>query len=183
MKKNLLLFFLMFFCCSWQVMAQLKTITGKVVADEDGYPLPGVSVKIKGTTTGTQTDAQGAYAIRANTGQTIVFSFVGTSTQERIISAATAIINVQLKQDARTLNEVTVTTGFGVSQSKRDLTSPVQTVKGADIQQTQRENFLNALQGRVAGATVTSTSGNPGASSSIVLRGVNSIGGTIVRCL
>ena len=177
MKKNLLLFFLGILFCVAQAVAQSKTITGKVVAAEDGLPLPGVSVKIKGTTTGTQTNPQGTYSINAGVGQTLVFSFIGTTAQE--IRVGTAItINVQLKQDAQSLKEVTVTTGFGVSQNKRDLTSPVQTVKGADIQQTQRENFLNALQGRVAGATVTSTSGNPGASSSIVLRGVNSIGGS-----
>lgn len=177
MKKNLLLFFLGILFCAAQVAAQGKKITGKVVADEDGYALPGVSVKLKGTNTGVQTDANGLYTISASTGQTLVFSFVGTTTQERVVGAAN-VINVQLKQDTKTLNEVTVTTGFGVSQRQRDLTSPVQTVKGSDIQQTQRENFLNALQGRVAGASVTSTSGNPGASSSIVLRGVNSIGGS-----
>ncbi len=177
MKKNLLLFFLGFLFCAAQAVAQTKTITGKVVADEDGYALPGVSVKIKGTNIGSQTNQQGGYTIKASTGQTLVFSFVGTITQEITVGAPTTI-NVQLKQDTKTLNEVTVTTGFGVSQKQRDLTSPVQTVKGSDIQQTQRENFLNALQGRVAGATVTSTSGNPGASSSIVLRGVNSIGGS-----
>lgn len=177
MKKNLLLFFLGILFCAAQVAAQGKKITGKVVADEDGYALPGVSVKLKGTNIGVQTDANGLYTISASTGQTLVFSFVGTTTQERVVGAAN-VINVQLKQDTKTLNEVTVTTGFGVKQSQRDLTSPVQTVKGSDIQQTQRENFLNALQGRVAGATVTSTSGNPGASSSIVLRGVNSIGGS-----
>ncbi|WP_419802172.1 SusC/RagA family TonB-linked outer membrane protein [Mucilaginibacter sp.] len=177
MKKNLLLFFLGMLFCTAQVMAQNKKITGKVVAEEDSYALPGVSVKIKGTNIGVQTDANGLYTISAATGQTLVFSFVGTATQERVVGAANTI-NVSLKQDAKTLNEVTITTGFGVSQRQRDLTSPVQTVKGAAIQQTQRENFLNALQGRVAGATVTSTSGNPGASSSIVLRGVNSIGGS-----
>ncbi len=177
MKKNLLLIFLGILFCAAHVAAQGKKITGKVVADEDGYALPGVSVKLKGTNIGVQTDANGLYTISASTGQTLVFSFVGTTTQERVVGAVN-VINVQLKQDTKTLNEVTVTTGFGVSQRQRDLTSPVQTVKGSDIQQTQRENFLNALQGRVAGASVTSTSGNPGASSSIVLRGVNSIGGS-----
>lgn len=176
MKKNLLLFFLGILFCAAQVAAQGKKITGKVVADEDGYVLPGVSVNLKGTNIGVQTDANGLYTISASTGQTLVFSFVGTATQERVVGAAN-VINVQLKQDTRMLTEAVVT-GFGVKQSQRDLTSPVQTVKGSDIQQTQRENFLNALQGRVAGASVTSTSGNPGASSSIVLRGVNSIGGS-----
>lgn len=176
MKKNLLVFFLGIMFCAAQVIAQSKKITGKIVAEEDGYPLPGVSVKIKGTNTGVQTDPNGSYSISAGTGQTLVFSFVGTTTQEKVVGVA-AIINISLKQDTKMLQEAVVT-GFGVKQSQRDLTSPVQTVKGSDIQQTQRENFLNALQGRVAGASVTSTSGNPGASSSIVLRGVNSIGGS-----
>ncbi|MEX8548590.1 MAG: SusC/RagA family TonB-linked outer membrane protein [Mucilaginibacter sp.] len=177
MKKNLLLFFLGFLFYVAQAVAQSKTITGKVVAAEDGLPLPGVSVKVKGTTTGTQTDMQGIYTINASAGQTLVFSFVGTATQEIPVGAASAI-NVQLKQDTKTLNEVTVTTGFGVKQSKRDLTSSTQTITGAAIEQTQRENLVNALQGRIAGATVTSTSGVPGASASIVLRGITSIGGS-----
>ncbi|MVN22857.1 SusC/RagA family TonB-linked outer membrane protein [Mucilaginibacter arboris] len=175
MKRKLLFIFLVFFCCSWQAMAQLRTITGKVVAAEDGLSLPGVSVKIKGTSTGTQTDQQGTYSIRANTGQTLVFSFIGTTTQERVVGAAPSI-NVQLSQDTKTLNEVVVT-GFGVRQEKRDLTSSTQTISGGEIEQTQRENFVNALQGRIAGATVTSTSGLPGASATVVLRGITSIGG------
>lgn len=93
--------------CAAQAVAQSKTITGKIVADEDGFPLPGVSVKIKGTTTGTQTNQQGIYTINASIGQTLVFSFVGTTTQEIPVGAATTIINLQLKQDAKTLNEVT----------------------------------------------------------------------------
>jgi len=175
MKKKLLLFLLGILFCAAQAIAQNKAITGKVVADEDGYPLPGVSVKIKGTNTGTQTDVSGSYTINATTGQMLVFSFVGTTPQEKTVGAANTI-DVRLTQDTRTLQEAVVT-GFGVKQSKRDLTSSVQTVKGADIQQTQRENFVNALQGRVAGATITSTSGLPGASASIVLRGITSIGG------
>uniref|UniRef100_UPI0026086376 carboxypeptidase-like regulatory domain-containing protein n=1 Tax=uncultured Mucilaginibacter sp. TaxID=797541 RepID=UPI0026086376 len=176
MKKNLLLFFLGIVFCVAQAIAQSKTITGKVVAAEDGLPLPGVSVKIKGTTTGTQTNPQGIYTINASSGQTLVFSFIGTVTQE-IPVGTTSTIDVSLKQDTRTLQEAVVT-GFGVKQSKRDLTSSTQTITGAAIAETQRENLVNALQGRIAGATVTSTSGVPGASASIVLRGITSIGGS-----
>ena len=176
MKKSLLLFFLMFCCCAIQTMAQSVTISGKVTSAEDGTPLPGVIVKIKNTNTGTQTDAGGNYSIAATRVQVLVFSFLGTVSQEFVIGKQ-RVINVALKADSKSLEEVVVT-GFGVKQDKRDLTSPVQTVSGAQIQQTQRENFVNALQGRIAGATVTSTSGNPGASASIVLRGINSIGGS-----
>jgi TonB-linked SusC/RagA family outer membrane protein len=174
MKKNLLLLFLAVLFCATNVMAQTKTVTGKVVAADDGYPLPGVSVKVKGTSTGTVTSAKGTYTITASAGQTLVFSFIGLLQQEKLVGESN-VVDITLKQDTRSLNEVVVT-GFGVKQSSRDLTSPVQTVSGAEIQQTQRENFLDALQGRLAGVSVTSTSGNPGASASIVLRGLNSIG-------
>jgi TonB-linked SusC/RagA family outer membrane protein len=176
MKKSLLFFFLMLCCCAIQTMAQSVTISGKVTSAEDGTPLPGVIVKIKNTSIGKQTDAGGTYTITASAGQVLVFSFLGTVSQEFTIGTQHTI-NVALKADSKSLDEVVVT-GFGVKQEKRDLTSPVQTVSGAQIQQTQRENFVNALQGRIAGATVTSTSGNPGASASIVLRGINSIGGS-----
>jgi len=176
MKKTLLVLFLTVFCCVATLFAQTVTVKGKVVAADDGYPLPGVTVKVKGTPKSTATDANGTYVINASIGQTLVFSYIGTIAQEKVIGNQLTI-DVQLKQDTHSLNEVVVT-GFGVKQSQRDLTSPVQTIKGADVEQTQRENFLNALQGRIAGATVTSTSGNPGASSQIVLRGINSIGGS-----
>ncbi|WCT13866.1 SusC/RagA family TonB-linked outer membrane protein [Mucilaginibacter jinjuensis] len=177
MKKTLLLFLLVSYCCAMQVMAQVQTITGTVTASDDGAALPGATVKIKGTNTAVSTDVGGKYSIKASAGQTLVFSFIGTISTERVIGSQ-MLINVQLQSDVQSLKEVTiVNTAFGVKQEKRDLTSSVQVVKGADIQQTQRENFLNSLQGRVAGATVTSTSGQPGASSSIILRGITSIGG------
>jgi TonB-linked SusC/RagA family outer membrane protein len=175
MKKNLLILFLAVFCCATSAMAQLKAVTGKVVSADDGYALPGVSVKVKGTTTGVVTDAQGIYTINVSASQVLVFTFIGTIPTEKPVGTSN-VINVQLAADTRTLKEVVVTGGFGIKQSSRDLTSAVQSVSGAEIQSTQRENFLNSLQGRIAGASVTSTSGNPGASSSIVLRGVNSIG-------
>jgi TonB-dependent SusC/RagA subfamily outer membrane receptor len=177
MKKTLLVLFLAVFCCMANLFAQTVTVKGTVVAADDGYPLPGVTVKVKNTPKVTATDANGVYTISASVGQTLVFTYIGTVTQEKIIGAQTTI-NISLVQDTHSLKEVMVTGAFGVKQSQRDLTSPVQTVKGSDIQQTQRENFLNALQGRIAGATVTSTSGAPGASSQIVLRGYNSIGGS-----
>ncbi|WP_224746225.1 SusC/RagA family TonB-linked outer membrane protein [Mucilaginibacter glaciei] len=157
-------------------MAQTKTITGTVISSDDNLALPGVTVKVKGGTAAVSTDVKGKYSINATAGQTLVFSFIGTITQERLVGADD-VINVTLQSDVRNLKEAVVT-GFGVKQSRRDLTSSVQTVKGSDIQATRRENFVTALQGRVAGANVTSTSGLPGASASIVLRGITSIGGS-----
>ena len=175
MKKNLLILFLAVFCCATSAMAQLKAVTGKVISADDGYALPGVSVKIKGTSTGSVSNVQGNYAINATAGQILVFSFIGTVTIEKQVGVSN-VINVELAPDTRALKEVLITGAFGIKQSSRDLTSAVQSVSGAEIQSTQRENFLNSLQGRIAGATVSSTSGNPGASSGIVLRGVSSIG-------
>jgi TonB-linked SusC/RagA family outer membrane protein len=175
MKKTLLIFLLLVNCCAFKAMAQTKTITGTVTSGTDNQTIPGVTVKIKGTTTAVSTDATGKYSINAATGQTLVYTFIGTIPTERVIGPAD-VINVQLQDDVKTLQQVTITTGFGVKQSQRDLTSSVQVIKGSAVQATQRENFVTALQGRVAGATVTSTSGQPGASASIVLRGITSIG-------
>lgn len=177
MRKFFLLFLLVSFCGIVNVMAQAVTITGRVTASEDGSPLPGATIKIKGTNSGVSADANGKYAIRASKGQVLEFSFIGTTTAERTVGAQT-VIDVPLSANASALREVVVTTGFGVKQSKRDLTSSTQTVSGAAIAETRRENLVNALQGRIAGATVTSTSGVPGASASIVLRGITSIGGS-----
>ena len=175
MKKRLLTLFLGVFFMVINAMAQQKVVTGKVI-DEDGLPLPGVSVKIKGTTSGSATGADGNYSIRGNAGQVLVFTFIGTVTEERTIGASNTI-NVTLRSDAKKLNEVVVT-ALGQTTKQRSLGTSQQSVKGAEIANSQRENFLNALQGRVAGVEVTSSSGVPGASSSITIRGVSSISGS-----
>ena len=154
--------------------AQDRTITGKVTSAEDNTPIPGASVIVRGTTRGTTTDADGTFRIQANRGQTLRISFIGTATQDVSISNAN-VVNISLKSETNALNEVVVT-ALGIKQEKRALGYSVQEVKGSDLAQTQRENFLNSLNGRVAGAMITSTSGNPGASTSIMLRGISSIG-------
>ncbi|MES2622031.1 MAG: TonB-dependent receptor plug domain-containing protein, partial [Bacteroidota bacterium] len=104
------------------------------------------------------------------------FVFLGLATQEKTVGTST-VINVVLASDATSLNEVVIT-ALGERVSKRSLGTSQQEVKGADIAGTQRENFINALQGRVAGVEVTATSGIPGASTSITIRGVSSISGS-----
>jgi len=152
--------------------AQQRTITGKVTSDQ-GTPLSGVSVTVKGTATTTSTNTQGDYSIAAEAGQVLQFRLIGTALAERPV-ATDDVINVQLRRVALDLDAVVVT-ALGENASARSLGTAQQTVRGADIAQTQRENFFNALSGRVAGVDVTSTSGVPGASSSIVIRGVSSI--------
>ena len=160
------------FLCSTQAFAQQKTITGKVTGDA-GAPLSGVSVIVKGTTTGTQTTADGTYSIRAAVGQSLQFRFIGTAPEERTIGSA-SVINVQLTRVPTSL-DVMVVTALGQTTAQRAIGTAQQTVSGSDIAATQRDNFINSLQGRVAGVDVTQSSGVPGASSSITIRGVSSI--------
>ncbi|MDB5129689.1 SusC/RagA family TonB-linked outer membrane protein [Mucilaginibacter sp.] len=175
MKKHLLIFLLLVNCCASQVIAQTRTITGTVTSAADNLNIPGATVRIKESTTAVSTDNNGKYSINAATGQVLVYSFIGNTTAERSVGDQ-SVIDVVLQTDVRSLQEVSITTGFGVKQDKRDLTSSVQVIKGSAVQATQRENFVTALAGRVAGANITSTSGQPGASASIVLRGITSIG-------
>jgi TonB-linked SusC/RagA family outer membrane protein len=176
MKKNLLLLFWSIILLTTQTFAQQLTVSGKVTSAEDGLPIPGVSIKVKGSQTVTQTNNNGIYSIKAQSGDMLAFSYIGMTTQERAVGS-NASINVALADNAKSLNEVVVT-ALGQMVSKRSLGTAQQVVKGADIAGTQRENFINALQGRVAGVDVTSTSGVPGASSSITIRGVSSISGS-----
>jgi len=173
MKKKLLMLFMGTFLLILQVMAQQKTITGKIL-DEDRLPLPGASVKIKGLPGGTVSSSDGVYAIKANVGQTLVFSFLGTVTQEVAVGSSN-VIDIVLKNDANLLTEVEVTGALGIKEARKALGTSSQSVKGTEVAQTQRENFINGLQGRIAGLQVNSTSGVPGSSSTITLRGISSI--------
>ncbi|WP_410220920.1 SusC/RagA family TonB-linked outer membrane protein [Pedobacter sp.] len=172
MKKRLLIMLFGIFVLVAQALAQQTTVTGKVF-DEDRLPLPGASVRVKGQATAVSTSSDGYYSIKASVGQTLVFSFVGTITQE--ITIKTQVIDVVLKSDANQLSEVKITGAMGIKEEKRALGASSQSIKGSEVAQTQRENFINGLQGRVAGLTINSTSGAPGASSSIILRGISSI--------
>ena len=153
------------------LLAQESVITGKVT--RDGAPLSGVSVLVKGTDRLTQTNMAGDYSIRATRGEVLQFRLIGYLPQERTIGAD-ATLNVVLERAATNLNEVVVT-ALGQTAVSRSLGTAQQTVVGRDISSTGRENFINALQGRVAGVEVTSSSGVPGASASITIRGVSSI--------
>lgn len=175
MKRRVLLALMGILFVGARARAQQGAITGNVT-DEQGNPMNGVSVLLKGTTTGTLTAAAGTYSIRAAAGQVLQFRFIGTVPVERTVGTQTTI-NVQLRRVATGLDAIVVT-ALGQTSSQRELGTAQQTVRGSDIAGTQRENFINSLQGRVAGVDVTSTSGAPGASTSIVIRGVSSISST-----
>lgn len=172
MNKKVLMVLAGMFLCAAPLLAQQKVITGKVT-DEAGTPLAGVSVVVKGTNGRATTNNAGNFSISAATGQVLQFRFIGTQFVERPVGAEN-VVNVQLRRAAIALNSIVVT-ALGQTTSARQLGTAQQTVAGSVVAQTQRENFINALQGRVAGVQVTSSSGVPGASSSITIRGVSSI--------
>ncbi len=155
------------------VHAQERTITGTIVSEDQKSALQGVTVRVKGTRRIVQTDANGKFTLKLNPGDVLVISYVGYQTQE--VKAGTGdAIGINLKVADNMMGEVVVT-AMDIKRNPRELGYSVQKVSGSDIQETQRENFLNSLQGRVAGLTLDQTSGVAGASSSVVLRGFNSL--------
>jgi len=155
--------------------SQDRQITGKVSGNNDNAPLPGVSIVVKGTTSGTTSAADGTYKISVNNNSTLIFTSLGFEKQEVKIGNQ-SVIDVKLTDATSALDEVVVT-ALGIKQEKRALGYSVQEVKGDEIAQTGRGNALIALGGRVAGLTMTPTTGLPGASVQIQLRGASSIGG------
>ena len=175
MKKRLLMLFLGIAALVGQAMAQEMTVAGKVTAVEDGLGLPGVSVKVKGSPTVTQTNAAGQYTIKVNPGAVLVFSFIGFLPQEKSVGNATTL-NVALRTDAKGLDEVVVT-AFNIAQDRKSINYAFQNVKSKDIEESRQQNIVNALQGKVAGAVITSSGGGPGEGAAIILRGGSSLDG------
>ncbi|WP_461489147.1 SusC/RagA family TonB-linked outer membrane protein, partial [Pontibacter sp. HJ8] len=135
-----------------------------------------MSVAVKGTSKGTATDVNGTFKIEAAPTDVLVFRFIGMKSLERTVGNSTTI-SVKLEDDSKALGEVVVT-ALGIKEEKKTLGYAITEVKGAAIAETQRENFANALAGRVAGVDVSSTSGLPGSSVSIMIRGVSSLSGS-----
>src|SRR2546427_569949 len=175
MKSTVLMVLAGILLVASQAVAQQKTVTGKVTS-EQGAPVAGGSITVKGTNTGTSSNSAGEDSIRAEVGQVLQFRFIGTALVERTVGDSD-VIDVQLKRVAMSLDAVVVT-ALGQTTEQRALGYAQQSVQGVELVQAQRENFVNALQGRIAGVDVTSTSGVPGASSSITIRGVSSISGS-----
>ncbi|HLP36546.1 SusC/RagA family TonB-linked outer membrane protein [Lacibacter sp.] len=155
--------------------AQEVTVSGIVTDASDNSPLPKVSVRVKGKSGGVNTNDAGYFSIKANKGQTLVFSFVGYANKEISVGDA-ATINVSLSTLETQLGEVVVT-AYDIKRNKREMTYQTTTIAGSEIASTRRENFINSLAGRIPGATITSTTGMPGSSATIVLRGPTSIDG------
>jgi TonB-linked SusC/RagA family outer membrane protein len=173
MKKFLLLSFMLAFAfASW---AQERTISGRVTSTDDGSPLPGVNVVLKGTTTGTVTDAEGRYSIAVpGSNAAIVFSFIGLQTQEVVVGDRT-VVDVSLALDVTQLSEIVVT-GVGAATEKRKVAIDVASVTGKNLVPSAVGSIDQAIQGKIAGSQVQLNSGQPGAAAQIQLRGINALG-------
>ncbi|MFB9077421.1 SusC/RagA family TonB-linked outer membrane protein [Flavobacterium procerum] len=151
--------------------AQERAVSG-TVSDNTGMPLPGVSVLVKGTKAGTQTDFDGKYTIKASSSQILVFSYIGMKTQE--IAANSSVVNVKLAGAAQELEGVVVTTALGIKREKKSLGYSAQTVSAEQVGTVPTGNFTNNLSGKVAGLSVTQGT-NFGGSTNVVLRGYKSL--------
>ncbi|WP_419701857.1 SusC/RagA family TonB-linked outer membrane protein [Mucilaginibacter sp. NFX135] len=174
MKHKLLkIFMVCFFCTASMAFAQNKTVTGIVTSKDDGLPIPGVTVKIKGTTTGAQTNANGKYSLSAPTGATLVFSFIGYTSIEKPVAD---VVNVVLVPANNQLTEVVVT-ALNISREAKTIGYSSSTLKSADLTKARDANVLNSMAGKIAGVRINAQSGTLGGSTKIVIRGVNSFNG------
>ena len=156
---------------TFPALAQDQTITG-TVTEIDGSPLPGVTVALKGTTRGANTDASGTFRIQAPATGTLVFSFVGKIPQEVAIGNKTTI-SVTLTDDSKSLQEVVVT-GYG-TQRRKDLTGSIASISAEEFQKGNIVSPEQLIAGKLAGVSITPPSGQPGGGSTIRIRGGSSL--------
>jgi TonB-dependent starch-binding outer membrane protein SusC len=173
--KKVLLGFALSFLTIVSVLAQTKTITGRVTSSEEPEGIPGASVVVKGTTQGTVTNLDGTFSIGVpSDAKVLVISFVGYLTKEVTIGSATSL-NIQLDPDVKLLSEVVVT-GYG-TQERREITGSVASINNSSIENLVAPSFDSQLAGRAAGVSVTVPNGILGSRPIIRIRGVNSLSG------
>jgi TonB-linked SusC/RagA family outer membrane protein len=172
MKKIALFLSILLFMGTLVVNAQTRAITGTVTSADDGLPIPGVSILVKGTTLGTVTNIDGDFTLQVpQSAQVLVFSFVGMATQEIEIGSNTTI-NVTLSPDNLGIEEVVVT-GYGVTR-KVAFTGSATTVDEQDLSRKTDADPIRALQGSVAGLAMSAETGQPGGYNSVLIRGLGS---------
>src|SRR5690606_5240247 len=173
MKKRLLGFMLAFLVGSTVAYAQ-QAVSGRVTSG--GFPLPGVSILVKGTTTGTSTDADGRFTIRVpDNSSVLVVSFIGYTTQEIEVGSQTNL-SIEMTEDTRQLGEVVVT-ALGIERESKSLSYATQTVDGSELMEARDLNILNSLSGRAAGVEIQKSSSGAGGSTKILIRGEKSLSG------
>jgi TonB-linked SusC/RagA family outer membrane protein len=157
-------------------IAQERTVTGTVKASDDGSALPGVSIKVRGAATGTQTGAEGQYSIRIpDNNAVLVFSFIGFATQEVTVGARD-VVNVTMGTDAQQLGEVVVT-ALGVTRDRKSIGYSAQSLNSEDLNRAGNPSLTSAMQGKLSGVDIKPSSGMPGASAQVVIRGARSFTG------
>ncbi len=171
--KNIYLLLFMFLYAGAS-LAQVS-VKGTVYAKNAKETLPGVTILVKGTATGTTTDLDGNFSIAAKPGDTLLFSYIGYHTQTVPVNGNTRL-EIFMEVDNKLLDEVVVV-GYGV-QKKSDVTGSLVSLSGKEMQETHQQNIASILQGRAAGVTVTSNSGAPGRDEEITIRGISSINGS-----
>jgi len=167
------LFLIAFMLVSTFCFGQDVEISGQVKEASTGLPIPGVNVAVKNATLGTTTDLDGNYTLTVPTGATVIFSYIGFESFEKVITNPESL-TVSLKESAKTLDEVVVI-GYG-SQRKKEVTGAVSTVSAATLEKLRPFKVEQALQGTVSGVNVTTQSGAPGAGLSIRIRGIGTNG-------
>ena len=174
MKCSLLAFAMLLACLlPWAASAQGSMTVHGLVSDVAGAPLPGATVQVKGTMTGVSTDSNGAYSINTRKGATLVFSFVGMQSQEVRVGES-VLINVVLEEDANFLEEA-VSIGYG-TQQRSLVTTAITKVGAKEFEHAPQQNAMAQLQGKVPGLSVQTTTGQPGASSDLFIRGGTTTG-------
>lgn len=152
--------------------AQEKTISG-IISDSSGFPLPGATILVKGTTSGTSSDFDGKYAIKAKKGETLVFSFVGYASKEMAVGASNTI-NVTMQEDTESL-EAVVVTALGIKRNPKELSYSVSTLKNDDVTKTKAVNVATAMVGKVAGLQINTINNGVNPNTRVVLRGNRSL--------
>ncbi|HEY1010756.1 MAG TPA: TonB-dependent receptor [Daejeonella sp.] len=176
MKQKLLAFLLMGIMAVTTAFAQNRTITGRVVGADDGLPLPGVSVRVKGSSQGTTTGSEGTFTINVPEGaKTLTFTYIGYATKEATLGNSNSI-NVRLESDAKQLSEVVVT-GY-TNTSRANSVSATSKVSSKEVNNVAVASLDQILQGRAAGLTVQAGSGQPGSAARVIIRGQGSINGS-----
>lgn len=166
--------FLLMIILAVPIQAQQKMITGKILAD-NGSPLEGITIKVKGANRHTTSDGDGSFSIQASPGETLEISYVGYQPQA-IKLGSDAGLNIVLKRSDAALGEVVVT-ALGIKKEKRALGYAVQDIKSDELLKNKDPNVINSLNGKIAGVNITNSGGAPGSSSSIIIRGGTSLQG------
>lgn len=176
MKKLLLASLCFLLLCLTQVYAQNRTVTGTVTAKDDGLPIPGVSVKVKGTSNGTQTNAAGKFSLSVPNGATLTFSFIGYTGQE-VGTGVKSSFDVVLVSSSKQLGEVVIQGAFGVQKQSRQVGYAATTVDSKLLTESKVTNIANGLTGKVAGLQINTVNNGVNPDTRIVLRGNRSING------